>query len=78
MVQWTGICLLMQGHVGSISGSGSFLMPRGSYACIPQLQSLSATTAKACAPRARAPKQEKPLHREAHALQRRVAPARYN
>ena len=68
----------MQGHVGSIPGLGSFLVPWGSYACIPQLQSLSATTAKACAPRARALRQEKPLHREAHALQRRVAPAHHN
>ena len=32
----------------------------------------------ACVPRARAPQQETPPQWEAHALQRRVAPARHN
>ena len=40
----------------------------------PALQSPRATTTEACAPRAHAPQQEKPLQWEAHALQRRVAP----
>ena len=44
----------------------------------PQLLSLCATTTEACTPRARAPKQEKPLQWEARALQRRVAPACHN
>ena len=37
-----------------------------------------ATTTEACAPRACAPQQEKPPQWEAHAPQRRVAPARHN
>ena len=37
-----------------------------------------ATTTEACAPRAHAPQQEKPLQGEARALQRRVAPAHGN
>ena len=40
--------------------------------------SLRATTTEACAPRVRAPQQEKPLQWEARAPQRRVAPARRN
>ena len=48
------------------------------WACAPQLLSPCATTTEACAPRARAPQQEKPLQQEAHAPQRRVAPARHN
>ena len=45
---------------------------------MPQLLSPCAATTEARAPRARVPQQEKPLQREAHALQRRVAPARRN
>ena len=44
----------------------------------PQLLSPRATTTEAHVPRARAPQQEKPLQWEAHAPQRRVAPARHN
>ena len=44
----------------------------------PQLLSLHATTTEACAPRARAPKQEKPPQWEPRAPQRRVAPTRHN
>ena len=44
----------------------------------PQLLSLYATTTEARVPRARAPPQEKPPQWEAHAPQRRVAPARHN
>ena len=39
---------------------------------------LTAATTEARAPRARAPQQEKAPQWEAHALQRRVAPARHN
>ena len=48
------------------------------WACGPQLLSPWATTTEACAPRARAPQQEKPPQWEAHAPQQRVAPARRN
>ena len=44
----------------------------------PQLPSPRATTTEAYMPRACAPQQEKPLQREARALQRRVAPTRRN
>ena len=44
----------------------------------PALQGPRDTTTEARAPRACAPRQEKPLQREAHAPQRRVAPARHN
>ena len=44
----------------------------------PQLQSPHAATTEALMPRARALQQEKPLQWEAHAPQRRVAPARHN
>ena len=44
----------------------------------PQLLSLCATSTEACVPRARAPQQEKPPQREAHALQETVVPARCN
>ena len=44
----------------------------------PQLLSLCATTTEACPLRACAPQQEKPPQGEAHARQRRVAPARRN
>ena len=60
------------GHTGLSPGSGRSHMPRSSWARAPQLLSLSsraheprllsphATTTEACAPRARAPQQEKP------------------
>ena len=54
------------------------LLSLRSRACKPQLLSQRATTTEALAPRARAPQQEKPLQREAHAPQQRVAPARRN
>ena len=65
-------------------------MPRGNYACVPQLLSLCsrahepqllslrATTTEACVPRAHALQQEKLRQWEAHAPQQRVAPARLN
>ena len=49
-----------------------------SRACVLQPLSPHAATTEGCAPRARAPQQEKPPQWEAHALQRRVAPARRN
>ena len=49
-----------------------------SRACKPQLLSPCATTTEACAPRARAPQQEKSPHWEARAPQQRVAPTRRN
>ena len=45
---------------------------------MPQLLSPRATTTEVRAPRARTLQQEKPLQREARALQQRVAPARHN
>ena len=48
------------------------------WACVPLLLSPCATTTEACAPRARALQQEKPLQWEAHAPQWRVAPAHCN
>ena len=44
----------------------------------PALWSLQATTAEAHVPRARSLQQEKPPQREAHTLQRRVAPTHHN
>ena len=78
------------GDTGSTPGPGRSHMPRSnkahapqllsphSRARKPQLLSLSATTTKARMPRARAPQQKKPLQRESHALQQRVAPIRCN
>ena len=78
------------GDKGSSPGPGSSHMPRNNEACAPQLLSLRsraqkpqllsprAPTTEARAPRARAPQQEKPPQWEAHALQRRVAPAHRN
>ena len=54
------------------------LLSLRSRACEPQLLSPCATTTEARVPRASAPQQEKPPQREAHAPQRRVAPARHN
>ena len=54
------------------------LLSRHSRACESQLLSPRATTTEAHVPRAHALQQEKPLQREARALQRRVAPARRN
>ena len=48
------------------------------WACKPQLLRLHATTTEACAPRARAPQQEKPPQWEARALQQRPNAAKNN
>ena len=45
---------------------------------MPQLLSLCAAPIETCAPRARAPQQEKPPQWEARAPQQRVAPAGQN
>ena len=78
------------GDTGSSPGPGRSHMPRSNYTRVPQLLSLCsrarepqllspcATTTEARVPRARAPQQEKPPQWEAHAPQRRVAPARRN
>ena len=78
------------GNMGSSPGLGRSHMPWSNYACAPQLLSLNsrarepqlpsprATTTETCAPRARAPQQEKPPPWEACTLQRRVAPTRHN
>ena len=49
------------GDTGSGPGLGGSHMPRSNWACEPQLLSLHTTTTEACAPRAHAPQQEKPL-----------------
>ena len=77
------------GDTGSGPGPGGSHMPRSSWARVPQLLSLHSgarepqlsprgTTAEAHVPRAHALQQERPPQWEAHALQRRVAPARRN
>ena len=53
-------------------------MSHSYWACAPQLLSPCAATTEAHAPRAHDPQKEKPLQREAHALQQRVAPALHN
>ena len=53
------------------------LLSLHSTAQVPQLLSPPTTTTEAHAPRAHARQQEKPPQREAHALQRRVAPAHH-
>ena len=76
--------------MGSSPGPGGSHMPRSNEARAPQLLSLRsrarepqllsphATTTEACAPRARAPQQEKPPQCKARAPQQRVAPSRRN
>ena len=70
------------GDMGSIPGLGRFHMPRGNKAHA--LEPMSCTywaqvkPTEAQPPRACALQQEKPLQREAHPLQGRGAPARYN
>ena len=54
------------------------LVSHNYWACEPQLLTLRARTTEACAPRARAPQQEKPPQWEARAPQWRVAPTRCN
>ena len=78
------------GDMGSSPGLGRSYMPQSNWACVPQLLSLCsrdrkpqllslrATTTEARVPTARALQQEKPLQWEAHAPQRRVAPAHCN
>ena len=78
------------GDTGSSPGPGRSHMPRNNWACVPQLLSLlsgarepqllspHATTTEAHMLRARALQQKKPPQWEAHAPQRRVAPARRN
>ena len=78
MVQWLGVCLPVQGDVGSGPGLGGSHVPRSSWARAPQLLSLRATTTEARAPRACALKQERPPQWEARILQWGVAPARRN
>ena len=50
------------GGMGWIPYPGRSHMPWSNKAREPQPLSLHATTTEACAPRARAPQQEKPLH----------------
>ena len=69
------------GDTGLIPGPGRSHMPRSNWARAPQLLSLRSgarepRVLKPPAPGARAPQQERPLHWEACALQRKVAPAR--
>ena len=66
------------GDTGLIPGLGRSHMPQSNSAREPQLLNLRATITEARAPRARALQQEKPPQWEAHALQRRVAPAHHN
>ena len=54
--------------MGSIPGPGRFHMPQSNWAHGPQLLSLCVATTEACAPRACAVYQEKPLQGEARAL----------
>ena len=78
VAQWLRISLPMQGTwVWALVWEDSH-MPQSSWARAPQLLSPHPTTAEAHAPRARAPQQEKPPQWEAHAPQRRVAPARHS
>ena len=66
------------GDMGSSPGPGRSYMPQSNWARVPQLLSPRAAPTEACAPRARALQQEKPLQWEARAPQRRVAPAHRN
>ena len=66
------------GDMGLSPGPGRFHMPRSNWAHAPPLLRPRATTTEARAPRAHAPQQEKPWQWEAHAPQRRVAPAHHN
>ena len=78
------------GDMGLSPGPGGSHMPWSNWARVPQLlspcsgarepQLLSprAATTEARVPGARALQREKPPQQEAHALQRRVAPARHN
>ena len=78
------------GDMGLIPGLGRSHMLQSNWTHAPQLLSLRsrahepqllsprATTTEARTPRAHAPQQEKPLQWEAHAPQRRVAPAHRN
>ena len=78
------------GDTGSSPGLGRSHMLQSNKACAPQLLSLHSrarepqllsprgTTTEACTPRAHALQQEKPRQREAHAPQRRMAPAHRN
>ena len=78
------------GDTGSSPGLGGSRMPRSNWARAPQLLSLRSrahepqlssprdTTTETHAPRACAPRQERPPRWEARTPQRRVAPARRN
>ena len=59
---------------GSISALGRFHMLQSNEACGSQLRSPCTTVPEACAPKACALQQERPLQREAHAPHQRVAP----
>ena len=63
--------------MGSTPGLGRSCMPWGNQGPVPQLLSLRATTTEASAPRA-CDQQQRPLQWAAHALWRRVVPARHN
>ena len=79
MVQWLKNLPAKAGDMGSSPGPGRSHMPHSNEAHVPQLLSLRsrahepqllsprATTTEACAPRAHALQQEKPLQREARA-----------
>ena len=62
------------GATGSISALGRFNILQSNEACGPQLLIPCTTTTKACAPRAWALQQEKPLQWGAHAPHQRAAP----
>ena len=66
------------GDTGSSPGPGTSHMPRSNWVHASQLLSPHTTAAETYVPRASALQQEKPLQREARAMQQRVAPARHN
>ena len=90
VAQWLRIRLPMEGTpvrslaqedptcCGATKRFAPQLMSQHSRAREPQLLSPRATTTVACAPRARALQQDKPLQWEACTRQQRVAPARHN
>ena len=63
---------------GSVSGLGRFHILQSNEACAPQLLIPCTTTTTACAPRACALQQKKPLQWEAHAPHQRAAPSYCN
>lgn len=71
VVQWSRIRLAVRGHRSSAIWSGQDPVPRD--AIEPVLSSPGTVTTEACAPRAHALQQEKPLHKK-HVSQQRIAP----